>query len=51
MKEHSDLGALLAAYLTTRETKALAARAEAILASGEFPPPPADRRAYPYPPV
>lgn len=51
LKDTAGLGAALPAYLTSRELKALSARAEAILASGEFPAPPADRRAYPYPPV
>src|SRR5271157_5807154 len=51
LKETAGLGAALEAYLTPREMNALAARAKAILASGEFPALPSDRRAYPYPPV
>ena len=51
LEEPAGLNAALEAYLTSREMKALAARAEAILASRKFPAPPSGRRAYPYPPV
>lgn len=38
-------------YLSPGEVTALQSRADALLASRVFPPPPADRRAYPYPPL
>jgi uncharacterized repeat protein (TIGR03843 family) len=51
LQEASNLAGALKVYLTSRELKALAARAKGILAAGEFPLPPSGRRAYPYPPV
>jgi len=47
----SDLAEALKAYLTSRELKALVARARRLQAAREFPRPPSGRRAYPYPPV
>jgi len=41
----------LALYLSPEEVVALDQRAEALLAAGQFPFPPEDRRAFPYPPV
>lgn len=41
----------LANYLTPEELEALDTRAEALLARADFPDPPEDRRAYPYPPL
>ncbi len=38
-------------YLSPGEVTALQSRAEALLAGRVFPPPPADRRAFPYPPL
>lgn len=38
-------------YLSPNEISALLARAEALKASGVYPLPPEDRRAFPYPPV
>ncbi len=46
-----DLSAILGQYLNPEELNALRSRAEAILASGKFPLPPDDRRAFPYPPI
>ena len=43
--------ALLAPYLSPEEVVALGRRAEVLLASGQFPFPPEDRRAFPFPPV
>ena len=42
---------LLERYLSLGEATSLQSRAEALLASRVFPPPPADRRAFPYPPL
>jgi uncharacterized repeat protein (TIGR03843 family) len=42
---------LLEPYLSPDEVTSLQSRAEALLASRAFPHPPADRRAYPYPPL
>jgi uncharacterized repeat protein (TIGR03843 family) len=42
---------LLEPYLSPDEIAALEARAQRLLASRRFPPPPADRRAFPYPPL
>jgi uncharacterized repeat protein (TIGR03843 family) len=41
----------LGAYLNPEELAALDARADQLLASGTFPHPPEDRRAYPWPPL
>lgn len=41
----------LAEWLTPEELSALTARAQRLLAENRFPPPPADRRAFPYPPL
>ncbi len=41
----------LGIYLSPAELAALQSRAEALLASGQFPLPPEDRRAFPYPPI
>lgn len=38
-------------YLNSNEIAALVARAETLTASGTYPLPPEDRRAFPYPPV
>jgi len=46
-----DLSRTLAPYLSRGEIAALARRAEALLAFPQFPLPPEDRRAYPYPPL
>ena len=46
-----NLLADLQPYLNPNEIAALIARAEALIASGIFPLPPEDRRAFPYPPV
>jgi uncharacterized repeat protein (TIGR03843 family) len=46
-----DLPALLAPYLRPEEVAALVQRAEALLAACQFPFPPEDRRAFPFPPV
>ena len=51
LAEPGDLPAALAAYLSPEELGALRARAEALLADGQFPFPPEDRRAFPYPPI
>lgn len=45
------LSAALAGLLTPDEIHALDARAAALLAAPRFPHPPADRRAFPYPPL
>jgi uncharacterized repeat protein (TIGR03843 family) len=45
------LPAILGQYLNRDELNALRSRAEALLASGKFPMPPEDRRAFPYPPI
>jgi uncharacterized repeat protein (TIGR03843 family) len=42
---------LLEHYLSPGEVTSLQSRAEALLSSRVFPPPPADRRAFPYPPL
>jgi uncharacterized repeat protein (TIGR03843 family) len=42
---------LLEPYLSPDEIAALEARAQSLLTSRVFPPPPADRRAFPYPPL
>lgn len=48
---HGSLASALAPYLSSEEIAALAARLEALLEDPVFPDPPADRRAFPYPPV
>ncbi|MGB8212727.1 MAG: SCO1664 family protein [Anaerolineales bacterium] len=47
----AGLSAALAAYLSPKELDALDLRAAALLESGQFPFPPEDRRAFPYPPI
>lgn len=47
----SSDSAFLAPYLSPAEIAALHQRGERLLASRLFPRPPADRRAFPYPPV
>ena len=47
----NHLSAALAPYLSPQELAALCSRAEALLALGQYPFPPEDRRAFPYPPV
>ena len=42
---------LLERYLSPGEATSIQSRAEALLSSRVFPPPPADRRAFPYPPL
>jgi len=46
-----SLTTALAEYLLPEELTALARRTEALLDAGEFPAPPEDRRAFPFPPV
>jgi uncharacterized repeat protein (TIGR03843 family) len=46
-----DLATLLAPYLRPEEVEALVQRAGVLLAAGQFPFPPEDRRAFPFPPV
>lgn len=46
-----NLLADLQPYLSPNEIAALLARAEALTASGLYPLPPEDRRAFPYPPI
>jgi uncharacterized repeat protein (TIGR03843 family) len=48
---HPDLGTALRAFLTAAELAALEVRLEALLGNPVFPPPPEDRRAFPYPPL
>ncbi|MGA2488740.1 MAG: SCO1664 family protein [Anaerolineales bacterium] len=48
---HGSLSAMLRQYLNPQELAALQSRAEAILEAGQFPFPPEDRRAFPYPPI
>ena len=47
----SELREALRPFLSAREISALARRAKSLLSLKSFPPPPRDRRAYPYPPV
>jgi uncharacterized repeat protein (TIGR03843 family) len=47
----ASLRPALAAYLTRGELSALSERAGRLVAERRFPSPPADRRAYPYPPL
>ena len=51
LSEPGDLAAELGAYLDAEEITALQSRARALLREGWFPFPPADRRAFPYPPI
>ncbi len=46
-----DLLPALGPYLLPEEVAALGSRLEALIADPVFPPPPQDRRAYPYPPL
>jgi hypothetical protein len=43
--------ATLGLYLNPEELAALQSRAKALLAAGQFPLPPEDRRAFPFPPI
>jgi uncharacterized repeat protein (TIGR03843 family) len=47
----SQLYTDLSAFLSPDEITALDLRAEALIATGKYPPPPQDRRAFPYPPL
>lgn len=47
----AELHTTLSQYLNPDEIAALDLRAEALIAHGEFPYPPRDRRVYPYPPL
>ena len=51
LRGREDLPAMLAPYLSPDEVAALMSRAGALLAAGQFPLPPEDRRAFPFPPV
>ena len=51
IRAKEQLSALLAQYLSPEEVAALGWRAEALLAAGQFPLPPENRRAFPYPPI
>jgi hypothetical protein len=51
LRANRDLPVLLTPYLRPEEVAALVQRAEALLATGQFPFPPEDRRAFPFPPV
>jgi hypothetical protein len=51
LKGDSDLRAGLAPLLEPRELGAMAVRARALVQAAVFPPPPRNRRAFPYPPV
>jgi hypothetical protein len=46
-----DLRDTLGKYINAEELDALHSRSGALLASGQFPLPPEDRRAFPYPPL
>ncbi len=46
-----ELRGALEPYLISGEISALSRRAEALMKSRRFPPPPKDRRAFPYPPL
>ena len=46
-----NLSIRLAAYLLPQEVAALCSRLGALLVAGKFPLPPADRRAFPFPPL
>ena len=51
LSSDQNLPADLQPYLSPNEIAALIARSEALTASGIFPLPPEDRRAFPYPPL
>ena len=51
LSSNQNLLADLGPYLSSNEITALIARTEALTASGVFPLPPEDRRAFPYPPL
>jgi len=51
LSEPGELAAGLEPYLVPEEITALQARARALSRAGQFPFPPADRRAFPYPPI
>jgi len=51
LKEGEKLYSELLRYLKVIEVAALLARARRVCEMGRFPPPPASRRAYPWPPV
>ncbi len=51
LSQTSGWRALLKPYLSPAEIEALVSRAEGLLSDPIFPAPPADRRAFPYPPI
>ena len=51
LRDDPDLTAALSPYLSPREITALVQRAESLLATGCFPAPPENTRAYPWPPI
>jgi hypothetical protein len=51
LADPGNLSAALEPYLSPEELTALRSRAEALLAAEQFPFPPEDRRAFPYPPI
>ena len=51
LEEDPGFHAALAALLEPRELDAMALRARRLVRAGVFPPPPRNRRAFPYPPV
>ena len=51
LAEPGSLPEMLGRYLSSEELTALRARAEALLAVRQFPFPPEDRRAFPFPPI
>jgi hypothetical protein len=51
LTEPGSLPEVLRQYLCTEELTALRTRADALLAAGQFPFPPEDRRAFPFPPI
>ena len=51
LKPTTELHTTLLQYLNPDEIAALDLRAETLIALGEFPLPPRDRRVYPYPPL
>ena len=51
LAEPEALTTVLETYLSSEELAALRSRADALLASKQFPFPPEDRRSFPYPPL
>jgi Phosphatidylinositol 3- and 4-kinase len=51
LADPGGLSGMLGRYLSTEELSALCTRADALLAGGQFPFPPEDRRAFPFPPL